>query len=71
MLRILRTTSFRFTLIYVVLFAGAVALLGAYLYSATFGEAAKQTDNVIDSEIGVLADLFSSRVIASKTKRYI
>ncbi|WP_375205596.1 sensor histidine kinase [Hyphococcus sp.] len=74
MLRILRTTSFRFTLIYVVLFAGAVALLGAYLYSATFGEAAKQTDNVIDSEIGVLADLFSSsgsgmltRVIRQRT----
>ncbi len=74
MLRILRTTSFRFTLIYVVLFAGAVALLGAYLYSATFGEAAKQTDSVIDSEIGVLADLFSTsgsgmltRVIRQRT----
>ncbi|WP_375203660.1 sensor histidine kinase [Hyphococcus sp.] len=74
MLRILRTTSFRFTLIYVVLFAGAVALLGAYLYSATFGEAAKQTDNVIDSEISVLADLFSTsgsgmltRVIRQRT----
>ncbi|WP_428409996.1 ATP-binding protein [Hyphococcus sp.] len=74
MLRILRTTSFRFTLIYVVLFAGAVALLGAYLYNATFGEAAKQTDDVIDSEIGVLADLFSTsgsgmltRVIRQRT----
>ena len=74
MLRILRTTSFRFTIIYVVLFAGAVALLGAYLYSATFGEAAKQTDNVIDSEISVLADLFSTsgsgmltRVIRQRT----
>ncbi|WP_411816179.1 ATP-binding protein [Hyphococcus sp. DH-69] len=60
MLRLLRTTSFRFTIIYVVLFAGAMAALGAYLYSATFGEAAKQTDTVIDSEIGVLADLFST-----------
>ncbi|MEO1135196.1 MAG: HAMP domain-containing sensor histidine kinase [Pseudomonadota bacterium] len=74
MLRILRTTSFRFTLIYVVLFASAVGLLGAYLYSATFGEAAKQTDTVIDSEIGVLADLFSTsgsgmltRVIRQRT----
>ncbi len=74
MLRLLRTTSFRFTVIYVVLFAGAVALLGAYLYNATFGEAAKQTDNVIDSEIGVLADLFSTsgpgmltRVIRQRT----
>ncbi|MEZ5894333.1 MAG: HAMP domain-containing sensor histidine kinase [Parvularculaceae bacterium] len=60
MLRILRTTSFRFTLIYVVLFAGAVAVLGAYLYSATFGEAAKQTDAVIDSEMTTLADLFAT-----------
>ncbi|WP_425407715.1 ATP-binding protein [Hyphococcus sp.] len=74
MLRILRTTSFRFTVIYVVLFAGAVAMLGAYLYSATFGEAAKQTDDVIDSEIGVLAELFSTsgpgmltRVIRQRT----
>ena len=74
MLRILRTTSFRFTLIYVVLFSGAVAVLGAYLYSATFGEAAKQTDSVIESEIAVLADLFSSsgpgmltRVIRQRT----
>ena len=74
MLRILRTTSFRFTLIYVVLFASAVALLGVYLYNATFGEAAKQTDAVIDSEISVLADLFSTsgsgmltRVIRQRT----
>lgn len=74
MLRILRTTSFRFTLIYVLLFASAVAALGAYLYSATFGEAARQTDAVIDSEIAVLADLFTSsgpgmltRVIRQRT----
>lgn len=61
MLRILRTTSFRFTLIYVLLFASAVAALGAYLYSATFGEAAKQTDAIIEGEITVLADLFRAR----------
>jgi signal transduction histidine kinase len=74
MLRILRTTSIRFTLIYVVLFSGAVAVLGAYLYSATFGEAAKQTDTVIESEISQLADLFSTsgpgmltRVIRQRT----
>ena len=74
MLRILRTTSFRFTLIYVLLFSTAVAALGAYLYTATFGEAAKQTDAVIDGEIVVLADLFSSsgpgmltRVIRQRT----
>ena len=58
MLRILRTTSFRFTLIFVLLFAGAVGVLGAYLYSATFGEASKETDLVIDNEIETLAELF-------------
>ena len=74
MLRVLRTTSFRFTLIYVVLFSSAVAVLGAYLYSATFGEAAKQTDTVIEGEMADLADLFSSsgpgmltRVIRQRT----
>lgn len=68
MLRILRTTSFRFTLIYVLLFAAAVAALGAYLYSATFGEAAKQTDAVIDSEIGVLAELFTTNGAGTLTR---
>ncbi len=60
MLRVLRTTSFRFTVIYVLLFASAVAVLGAFVYQATFGEAAKQTDETIDSEITVLADLFAT-----------
>lgn len=74
MLRILRTTSFLFTLIHVLLFSVAVAVLGIYLYSATFGAAARQTDNVIDGEIEVLADLFASsgpgmltRVIRQRT----
>jgi signal transduction histidine kinase len=60
MLRLLRTTSFRFTLIYVLLFTWAVGLLGAFVYRATFGEAARQTDATIDGEIAVLAELFAS-----------
>ncbi|MFQ5562970.1 MAG: sensor histidine kinase [Parvularculaceae bacterium] len=60
MLRLLRTTSFRFTLIYVLLFSGAVAMLGAYVYQATFGAAAKQTDEIIDGEIAVLTELFAA-----------
>ena len=74
MLRVLRTTSFRFTLIHVLLFSFAVAALGAYLYNATFGDAARETDRVIDSEIETLADLFTSsgpgmltRVIRQRT----
>lgn len=59
MLRLLRTASFRFTLIYVFVFASAVAVLGAFIYRATFGEADRQTDSVIDQEIEVLAGVFA------------
>jgi signal transduction histidine kinase len=59
MLRLLRTASFRFTLIYVLVFTSAVAVLGAFIYRATFGEAAIQTDAVVDQEIEVLANVFA------------
>lgn len=59
MLRLLRTTSFRFTIIYVLLFSGAVAILGAYVYQSTFGVAAKQTDDILEGEITVLTELFA------------
>ncbi|MHA7873428.1 MAG: sensor histidine kinase, partial [Hyphococcus sp.] len=68
MLRLLRTTSFRFTLIYVLLFTWAVGLLGAFVYRATFGEAARQTDQTIDSEIAVLAELFTTRGAGQLTR---
>lgn len=74
MLRLLRTTTFRFTIIYVLLFASAVTALGAFVYQATFGEAARQTDETIDSEFVVLRDLFAAsgpgmltRVIRQRT----
>ncbi len=60
MLRLLRTTSFRFTIIYVFVFSSAVGVLGFFLYQATFGAAAQQTDDTIDREIEVLAELFGS-----------
>ncbi|MEO0879620.1 MAG: HAMP domain-containing sensor histidine kinase, partial [Pseudomonadota bacterium] len=65
MLRLLRTTSFRFTIIYVFIFAGAVAALGAYLYQATFGAAAQQTDTAIDAEITLLAEIFAAQQTAA------
>ncbi|MEM8935274.1 MAG: HAMP domain-containing sensor histidine kinase [Pseudomonadota bacterium] len=74
MLRLLRTTSFRFTVIYVLLFTTAVGVLGAVLYGATFGAAARQTEQTINTEITVLADLFATsgpgmltRVIRQRT----
>lgn len=60
MLRLLRTTSFRFTVVYVVVFASAVAVLGAFIYQATFGIAARQTDEIVDQEIDVLATVFAN-----------
>lgn len=59
MLRLLRTTTFRFTIVYVVVFAVAVALLGYLFYQSTFGEVSKQTDAILDQEIQVLAEVFS------------
>jgi hypothetical protein len=60
MLRLLRTASFRFTLIYVLVFATAVGFLGAFIYQETFGASARQTDDVIDGEIEVLAEVFAA-----------
>lgn len=74
MWRLFRTTSFRFTLFFVLLFTWAVGVLGAFVYRASFGAAAEQTDNIIDSEIQVLAGLFAdsgpgmlTRVIRQRT----
>ena len=58
MLRLLRTTSFRFTIVYVFIFTIAVSVLGVAVYRATFGAAAQYTDSVIDSEIAALEDLY-------------
>ena len=60
MLRLLRTRSFRFASMYVVVFAIAVGVLGLYIYNATFGVAAAQTDETIDQEIEVLASVFAT-----------
>ncbi len=60
MLRILRTTTFRFTIVYVAVFAVAVAILGAFFYRYTFGVAAEQTDAILDQEIQVLSEVFST-----------
>ncbi len=58
--RILRTTSFSFTIIYVFVFAIAVALLGLLFYQDTFGAMSKQTDAIVDQEIQVLSEVFST-----------
>ncbi|HNR78416.1 MAG TPA: hypothetical protein PKM48_14880, partial [Parvularculaceae bacterium] len=60
MLRLLRTTTFSFTIIYVFVFAIAVALLGLLFYQNTFGVMSKQTDAIIDQEMVVLSEVFST-----------
>ncbi|MEO0983259.1 MAG: HAMP domain-containing sensor histidine kinase [Pseudomonadota bacterium] len=74
MFRIFRTTSFRFTLFFVLLFTLAVGVLGAFIYRASFGAAAEQTDQIIEAELTVLANLFGddgpgmlTRVIRQRT----
>ena len=60
MLRLLRTTSFRFTIVYVFIFTIAVSVLGVAVYRATFGAAAEFTDNVIDTEVTALSELYAT-----------
>ena len=58
--RLVRTTAFRFTVIYVVVFAVAVGALGALFYGATFSAVARQIDQIIDQDMDVLAAVFAS-----------
>ncbi len=58
MIRLFKTTSFRFTIVYVVVFAISVAALGAFFYRSTFGVVDRQTDQLIDQDMAVLSDLF-------------
>jgi len=60
MFRLLRTATFKITLIYVVVFSGAVAALGLFIYQQTFGASARQTDQIINSEIETLAGVFAA-----------
>ncbi|MEM1397905.1 MAG: ATP-binding protein, partial [Pseudomonadota bacterium] len=56
--RLFRTTAFRFTAVYVIVFAGAVSALGAYFYGSTFTVVDRQTENIIDQDLTVLAEVF-------------
>ena len=55
---LLRSTSFRLSLVYMVLFAGSVLLLLGFLYWSTVGYMADQTDATIDAEIVGLAEQY-------------
>ena len=59
-LRLLRSSTFRFTLAYLLMFALSVGGLGYYLYNETFGASARQTELLINREIDSLARIYAN-----------
>jgi signal transduction histidine kinase len=59
---ILRTSVFRLTMLYVVLFGVSSAGLGAFIYVTTVGYLRSQTDEVILTENNVLAEEYQRRL---------
>lgn len=56
---ILRTSVFRLTILYVVLFGVSAAALGGFIYATTVGYLESQTDEVIEAEIALLNEEFN------------
>ena len=52
--RFIRTTTFRLTLLFLALFAGAAAAFLGYIYVATAGEVSRRADNEITREMNSL-----------------
>jgi signal transduction histidine kinase len=55
---LLRSSSFRLSFIYMILFAGSVLLLLGFIYWSTVGYMAEQTDATIEAEITGLAEQY-------------
>ena len=55
---LLRSSSFRLSLVYMILFAGSVLLLLGFIYWSTVGFMARQTDATIEAEITGLAEQY-------------
>jgi len=55
---IFRTSIFRLTVLYVVLFGISAAVLGGFIYLPTVGYLKRQTDEVIETEINALREEF-------------
>ena len=58
---LLRTSTFRLALLYMVLFAGSVLLLLGFLYWSTVAFMARQADATIEAEIVGLAEQYRER----------
>jgi signal transduction histidine kinase len=59
--RLLRTSTFRFALVYVGLFAASALLLLGFIYVTTAGYAGRQTDEVILAQASSLAEQYRQR----------
>jgi signal transduction histidine kinase len=59
--RLLRTSTFRFALVYVGLFAASALLLLGFVYVNTAGYASRQTDEVIQAQASSLAEQYRQR----------
>jgi signal transduction histidine kinase len=59
--RLLRTSTFRFALVYVGLFATSALLLMGFIYVTTAGYASRQTDEVILAQASSLAEQYRQR----------
>lgn len=66
---IARTSAFRLTILYIVLFGVSAAALGGFIYLTTVGYLQRQTDEVIETEINVLAEEASSQPTPSAQLR--
>ena len=62
---LLRSSSFRLSLVYMLLFAGSVMLLLGFIYWATVGYMARQTDATIEAEITGLAEQYREGGLAN------
>ena len=62
---LLRSSSFRLSLIYMVLFAGSVLFLLGFIYWATVGFMARQTDATVEAEITGLAEQYREGGVGS------
>ncbi len=63
-IKLLYTSTFQLALIYMILFAGSVLLLLSFIYWATAGYMARQTDATIEAEITGLAEQYQRRGLA-------
>lgn len=67
MAELVRSTSFRLALIYMIVFGASVLLLLGFLYWSTAGYMARQADAAIQAEIELLAERYRTRELPGLT----